>query len=464
MAQTSHARVLVWSIIASHFAPPFMASGVAVALPALGADLNAGATSLSLVETLFLASQVAFLLPAGRLAGASDKATLFKLELAGFAVSSLVIGICSSMPILLALRFVQGASSAIFAATGPAILADVVAPGERGRAFGASIGEVYAGLTFGPVVAGVLTDLLGWRAVFGAGGILAMAMGFLVHAKLPSSWRRPPPGAVHLPSAGVLLAAAMCLVAGSATLREGLYGYVFVGAGLALSVGFVILQRRLPQPLVNIHLLMRNHLLANALFVQVVLYLNGFCVVFLLAIYMQVALGHPANVAGEIVAIGAILMTALAPVAGRLSDRYRPDLILIFGVACILISAVMGIPLSRQTRLLYVTAMLAIHGLGWALFSSPNMTMIMGSVPKEATSIAAALGATSRALGLLSGMLVTALLISLSLGNEPVDRHPAEFISIMTKTFWVLALATTGILALAIVAALRTRGSKSDAA
>src|SRR5258708_20367247 len=103
--------------------------------------------------------------------------------------------------------------------------------------------------------------------------------------------------------------------------------------------------------------------------------------------------------------------------------------------------------------------MLGMRGLGWGRFSSGNMSMIMGRVPKEATSIAAALGATSRALGMLSGMLVTALLISLSLGNEPVDRHPAEFISIMTKTFWVLALATTGILALAIVAALRTTGS-----
>ena len=63
--------LLVPAIAASQFAGPFMISGVAVALPALGADLNAGATALSLVETLFLAASVALLLPAGRLGDAA---------------------------------------------------------------------------------------------------------------------------------------------------------------------------------------------------------------------------------------------------------------------------------------------------------------------------------------------------------------------------------------------------------
>ena len=60
MAQSRDNRFLVWAIVASQFAPPFMFSGVAVALPALGADLEAGATSLGLVETLFLAGSLAY--------------------------------------------------------------------------------------------------------------------------------------------------------------------------------------------------------------------------------------------------------------------------------------------------------------------------------------------------------------------------------------------------------------------
>ena len=83
---TPRNRLLVWAIIASQFAPPFMFSGVA--LPAMGADLNAGATSLGLVETSFLAGSLAFLLPVGRLADASEKNTLYELGLLGFGISS----------------------------------------------------------------------------------------------------------------------------------------------------------------------------------------------------------------------------------------------------------------------------------------------------------------------------------------------------------------------------------------
>jgi len=166
--------LLVPAIAASQFAPPFMISGVAVALPALGADLGAGATSLSLVETLFLAAAVALLLPAGRLGDAADKATLYKLGMAALALSSVAIGLVSSVPASLALRLLQGACSAAVQAAGPALIADAVPPERRGRAYGITIGAVYAGLTLGPIFAGFLVELAGWRAVFIAGGAVVL--------------------------------------------------------------------------------------------------------------------------------------------------------------------------------------------------------------------------------------------------------------------------------------------------
>src|SRR5438309_3500249 len=135
---TAH-PLLVPAIAASQFAPPFMISGVAVALPALGNDLAAGATALSLVETVFLAAAVALLLPAGRLADASDKATLYKLGMVTFALSSLLVGLVSSVPAILCLRFVQGITSAAVQAAGPAIIADAVPPERRGKAYGITI-------------------------------------------------------------------------------------------------------------------------------------------------------------------------------------------------------------------------------------------------------------------------------------------------------------------------------------
>src|SRR2546427_4403551 len=163
MNRTTAHPLLVPAIAASQFAPPFMISGVAVALPALGTDLAAGATALSLVETVFLAAAVALLLPAGRLADASDKAMLYKVGMVTFALSSLLVGLVSSVPAILCLRFVQGITSAAVQAAGPAIIADAVPPERRGRAYGIIIGSIYAGPTLAPICAGVLGDLAGWR-------------------------------------------------------------------------------------------------------------------------------------------------------------------------------------------------------------------------------------------------------------------------------------------------------------
>src|SRR4051812_24177567 len=192
--------LLVPAIAASQFAPPFMISGVAVALPALGADLSAGAVSLSLVETLFLAASVALLLPAGRLGDAADKAALYKAGMAAFALTSIVTGFMGSIGSVLALRFVQGVASAAVQASGPAIIADAVPPERRGRAFGITIGAIYAGLTLGPICAGFLVNAWGWRAVFLVGGAVVLLLLLPVHFMLRASWRRPAPRAVHGPS------------------------------------------------------------------------------------------------------------------------------------------------------------------------------------------------------------------------------------------------------------------------
>src|SRR4051812_6345611 len=250
--------LLVPAIAASQFAGPFMISGVAVALPALGADLNAGATALSLVETLFLAASVALLLPAGRLGDAADKVALFKLGMVAFAAASIATGLATSMPALLALRFVQGVASAAVGASGPAIIADAVPPERRGQAFGITIGAIYAGLTLGPICAGFLVDLWGWRAVFLVGGAVVLLLLLPVHFMLRASWRRPAPRAVHWPSTLLVILAMLALVGGAATLREGTAGWMAISLGLALLGAFALLQRRLETPLLDVGLLVKN--------------------------------------------------------------------------------------------------------------------------------------------------------------------------------------------------------------
>src|SRR3954465_3493770 len=442
--------LLVPAIAASQFAPPFMISGVAVALPALGADLGAGATALSLVETLFLAAAVALLLPAGRLGDAADKATLYKLGMAAFALSSIAIGFVSSVWAILALRLLQGACSAAVQAAGPALIGDAVPPERRGRAYGITIGAVYAGLTLGPIFAGFLVELAGWRAVFIAGGGGGRLLLAPIHFMLPATWRRPAPRAVHVPSTVLVSAAMLALVGGAATVREGAIGYGAMALGVALLAAFLFLQRRVAQPLLNVEVLARNRVLGNALLVQCLLYCNAFGTTFLLSLHMQSVLGHSPNTAGQVIAVGTLLMAAIAPLAGILADRTRPAAIASLGVAIALAAVLAATQLGAGSPLLFVALVLAVQGVGFAFFSSPNITMVMNAVPPDRTGIASALSGTARSLGMVSGMLIVAALVSLKLGHAPVDADPARFVATMELSFWILAALTAAALVLSL--------------
>ncbi|MCP5046778.1 MAG: MFS transporter [bacterium] len=109
--------------------------------------------------------------------------------------------------------------------------------------------------------------------------------------------------------------------------------------------------------------------------------------------------------------------------------------------------------LNQHSSLVFVTLILAVQGLGFGFFSSPNMTIIMNSVSSNTVSMASALGAKARSLGMMSGMLITTLLISLSIGNHPVAQYPTRFIETMVTVFSIIAVLT----AVALGASILTR-------
>ncbi len=454
MAHEHDQSILAWAIIASQFAPPFMFSGVAVALPAMGADLGAGATTLGLVETLFLAGSLSFFLPVGRLADSGDKNSLYKLGLLGFGVSSMLIGVLSSVTAILLIRFVQGVASAVLGVTGPAILTEVVPAEVRGRAFGRSLGAIYAGLTLGPICAGLLADAWGWRAVFQTGAAVLLGGLLLVHRLMTSSWRRPS-ARVDLPSTGLVFLSVLGLVLGSATIGEGVLGYACVAAGILSGAVFVVRQRRITHPLLDLDSLLANRVLRSALFVQLLIYMNAFASVFMLSIYLQVSLGHSAKTSGQVLAVGTILMAVMSPIAGSLADRYRPRVISSMGVGAVLVSALLATALGQHSSLTLVAVILAVQGLGFALFSSPIMITIMSSAPHDAVSMASALSAKTRSLGMVLGMLLTEVFISSTIGNDPVHLHPPRFAGIVPSVFSILAISAGA--ALAVCWATRTR-------
>jgi hypothetical protein len=87
------------------------------------------------------------------------------------------------------------------------------------------------------------------------------------------------------------------------------------------------------------------------------------------------------------------------------------------------------------------------------------MTIIMSSVSADATSMASAQGAMARCLGMLSGMLITVVLVTVHIGNDPVNQHPIRFIGTMVTAFSMLSFLTAVALGVCFLTRTRRQGN-----
>ncbi|MFK7741848.1 MAG: MFS transporter [Planctomycetota bacterium] len=439
-ADTSN-RWLVRSLVIAQFGPAFMFSGVAVALPSMGEELAMSATGLGLVETTFVASSTAFLLPAGRIADILPRGVIFRVMLTAFGLLSLLLGCVSSGWLVLALRFLQGCTAAMASATGPALLTDLVPPERRGRVLGAMMGTAYAGLALGPFAAGWLVETLGWRSVFFVGGAQILIGGLPVLLRRIDKWRAPTSG-LHVPSSlCIVLGIGSVVAAVSAGEREASpWPWALAAAGLLSA--FLWWQLRLREPLLDLRLLRGNALLRSALVVQMLLYLNAYCSIFLLSLFLQVGKGMDARDAGIWLAVGSIVMACIAPNAGKLADRTRPESVAASGVVFLVLSSVCGFLLPPDASTWMVGGVLALQGVGFGLFSSPNLSLILSSVPQTRSGFASAIAAQSRGIGMFSGMAVSAGLIAASFGSRSVRSEPGAVHGVLHDAYGVLLVTT----------------------
>ena len=447
-----HRRFLLIIFIAiSQFSSAFMHSIMGVTLPPMGGELGASGVQLGLTESVFLGTSAALLLPIGRLADATDRNTLFKGGLIALAVTTLLIGFQPSMTGIIGARFLQGVAAAFLTATGMAIVADIAPRNQLGRMLGLAIGATYFGLASGPFFAGLITSHLGWRWVFFLAALPPLAAFLLSRITLESAWRMPVVR-VNLGTAAILVTAVAMLVAGSAMLGRTVHGYAFTALAVLLAAAFLVIERRVSEPLLDIDEIRRNRPLSRALFVQFLIYCGTVGTTFLLSVYLQVIRGYSPEATGHILVIGPVVMAVVAPLAGRLSDRISPNLICTFGAALVLCSVGLAAMVEEASAETHLIAIMVFQGLGFALFSAPNITIVMHSVQPDGRSMASALSGLMRSLGMVVSMFVVTAALSTRLGTAAVAERPAEFLSVMTWSFAAFAALTAAAVTAAALA------------
>jgi EmrB/QacA subfamily drug resistance transporter len=438
---------LLTAAVAS-FLTPFMSSSLNIALPAIGAELKASALLLSWIPTAFLLAAAVFLVPFGRLADLYGRRRVFASGLAFFSASSLLCMLAPSAPILVLLRTLQGAGGAMIYATAVAIISAVIPRERRGRAIGINVAATYLGLSLGPVLGGILTEQLGWRSLFALTAALGLAALILVLLKLPADPARAEKEKFDIPGGaffGLTLAAALLGLSRLPALQGVWYLTAAVGAALL----FVRRELRAPSPLLNLRLFSANRVFAFSSLAALINYSATFAVGFLLSLYLQTVREMSPQTAGAVLLCQPLVMVIFSPLAGRLADTLEARWVASAGMALVSGGLLMLAFLDHHAPLLFIGASLAVLGLGFAFFSSPNTHAIMSAVPRDSYGIAAAVVGTMRLSGQMFSMGIAMLVLSIYLGGAPLTVESSGLFLAGSRVSFLIfaALCAAGIFA-----------------
>jgi EmrB/QacA subfamily drug resistance transporter len=417
-------------------------SVVNVALPVIR---QTTLTSISTVEWVILAYYIVIsssLLVFGRLSDLYGKRFIYMAGQLVFVLGSLGCGLAGRIEGLIVARAIQAVGAAMMIALSPSILISAFPGSERGRALGLQATVTYLGLSIGPALGGFLTQHFGWPSIFYVNipvGLCALAVAHKVLRSARPAAEQPfdPAGAstmavglaalLFVLSKGGDLGWSHPLIAGSAVLAAGVLA------------AFVAIERRSAHPALDFGLF-SNRTFSASVLAAYLCYVSTAAVGFLMPFYFLSAAGYTASQAGLLLMAVPLAMLAVTGPSGVLSDKVGARLPATLGMVLMAIGiARLGLLRPEHTAG-HVVVGLALAGIGAGLFTSPNNSAIMGSVPQNRQGVAGAILGTARTIGFASGVAVAGL-IFMAAGGKGSPDEIANAVRLGLRATAVVALA-----------------------
>lgn len=440
---------LLIAVTATGFLTAFSMSGVNVALAQIASELALSAVAISWVTLAVILATGALLMPMARVADFLGRKLVYNVGLAGFALFCFASAFAPNAAVLILTRALQGVAAAFLFSTTVAMVTLAYPPETRGRALGLQVAGVYLGITLGPVLGGIITENLGWRGLFIVVGALGLVNLIVPLRKLRGlEWREPKTAPFDVWGSVVWVCALSALIIGFSYLPTAV-GYVLIAAGVVGLAGFVRLEVRAADPILNVDLLRRNRVFASTNAASFINYSATTAMTFLISLYLLYNRGLSAQTAGFVLVAGPFVQAVVSPIAGRLADRLEARFVASTGMALCAAGLFAFIFLTETTPYWYVITVLCVLGLGFGLFSSPIIHAVMGSVDRRYVGVAAATSSTMRVSGQSFSMGIAALVLAVVVGRHEIGPSDhAHLLSSIRITFLIFAvLCVVGVVA-----------------
>ena len=420
-----------WTLIAVSIATFMLLLDITivnVALPEIERALGSSFSDLQWVIDAYALTLAALLLTGGSLGDLFGRRRVFVIGIVIFTVASALCALAGSPLALNLARALQGVGGAFMFATSLALLASAFQGRDRGTAFGVWGAVTGASVAVGPLVGGVLTDGIGWEAIFLVNvpiGIAAIAMTLakVEESEAASGGRLDWPGLLTF--SGGLFGLIFALIRGNA---EGWDDPLIVGclvAAVALVTAFVLVERRSAQPMLDLSLFSKPAF-AGASIAAFALSASMFAMFLYLTLYIQNILGYSPLESGLRFLPVTLLAFMLAPISGKLAERLGIRWFLGAGLFCV------GLGLSLMSGLEVGddwTALLAgflVAGGGIGLVNPPLATAAVGVVEPQRAGMASGINSTFRQVGIATGIAGLGAVFQHLVASDFLERVPAS--------------------------------------
>ena len=400
--ETPTGKVLILAAIClAALVLPLSFSGGAVATPAIGVDLGGSPTALNWITNAFMLTFGSSLMAAGALADQFGRKRLFMVGIIAFAIISLALSLSPSILVLDILRAAQGFAAAAALASGTAALAQEFEGEARTRAF-SLLGTTFGvGLAFGPLLAGLLIQSFGWRAIFLSGTIIG-TLSLLLTARRMRESRDPDAIGLDWPGALTFTATLTLFTYGVIEAPEMGWGHPIVVAALtgaaAMVAAFIIVETRSARPMLDLSLFRYTRFVG----VQVLPIATCYCYVVLLVLLPLrfIGIGGLSEIDAGLLLIALSAPMLVVPLAAAYLVRWFSAGVL-SGVGLVL--AAIGLlwlgqvdPASSGMAVILPMLLIGLGtGIPWGLMDGLSVSV----VPKERAGMATGIFGTTRVAG-----------------------------------------------------------------
>ncbi|MGK2898935.1 MAG: MFS transporter [Burkholderiaceae bacterium] len=385
-----------------------------VALPTIAGQLRISAAQSVWIVNSYQLTVAASLLPLAMLGEIIGFRRVYQAGLAIFVLGALCCALSTTLPTLVAARVLQGLGSAGIMSVSTSLVSLTYPQRLLGRAVGTNAMVVAAGTALGPGIAGMILSIADWPwlfAVYVPIGIAALALGRRV---LPSN-----PRAQHRfdVRGAVLNALTLCLIIvgidGIGHGQDRLWVALELAAGVLVGVFFVRRELAATHPMLPVDLL-RIPAFGLSIAGSVAAFTAQTMAYIALPFYFHDVLAKSPGETGLLMTPWALVIVIVAPFAGRLSDRYHAGLLGGLGMLLLAVGLVSLATLPDGASSAVIVWRIALCGIGFGLFQTPNNRTMIGSAPLHRRGGASGMQAMARLSGQTLGAALMALVFHLS--------------------------------------------------